>query len=285
MAAKKNSHQLGEFELYPVSDGYFWLDGGSMFGVVPKVLWNKLAPADRKNRVRLALNCLLVKSKDKHVLIDTGMGERFSRKMKEIYKLEREMSLLSSLARLEVKPRDIDYVINTHLHFDHCGGNTAKADGKYVPTFPNAKYVIQRQEWFNARNPDERTKSSYRLNDFKPIEDAGQVLFVDGDQEVIPGIQVLLTNGHTLGHQSVLISTKSGSALYLGDVIPTTYHLKVQYLTGFDLYPVDLVNRKKEIVDCALKEKWLLVFEHDPEVVFAYLTEKGGKQILTPLAL
>jgi glyoxylase-like metal-dependent hydrolase (beta-lactamase superfamily II) len=283
MASKKRGYKLGEFKLYPVSDGFFWLDGGSMFGTVPKILWSKLTSADRKNRVRLALNCLLVKSRDKNILIDTGMGDKFSEKMKEIYKVEREANLLRSLSQLEIGPAEVDYVINTHLHFDHCGGNTTKSDGKYVPTFPNAQYVIQRQEWFNARNPDEKTKSSYREKDFQPIEAAGQVMFVDGDHDVVPGITVLLTNGHTLGHQSVLISAKSGRALYLGDVIPTTHHLKTQYLTGFDLYPVDLVNQKKEIIDRALKERWLLVFEHDPEVVFAYLTEKDGKRTLKPL--
>ncbi|UCD19787.1 MAG: MBL fold metallo-hydrolase [candidate division WOR-3 bacterium] len=283
MGRARCCYRLGEFELYPVSDGFFWLDGGSMFGIVPKVLWSKLTSADRRNRVRLALNCLLVKSKDKNILIDTGMGDKLSKKMKEIYKVEREANLLRSLARLGVAPPDVDYVINTHLHFDHCGGNTTKSDGKFVPTFPNARYVIQRQEWFNAQNPKENTKSSYREKDFAPIEDAGQVMFVDGDHDVVPGVTVLLTNGHTLGHQSVMISTKRGRALYLGDVIPTSHHLKAQYLTGFDLYPVDLVNRKKEIVDRALKEKWLLIFEHDPAIVFAYLAEKDGKRTLKPL--
>ncbi len=275
--------KLGEFELCAISDGHFWLDGGSMFGVVPKVLWNKVSPADRHNRIRLALNCLLVRSKEKSLLIDTGIGEKFSRRSKEIYKLERSTDLISSLAQHEVNPEDIDYVINTHLHFDHCGGNTTNSGGKYVPTFPNAKYVIQRQEWFSAQNTDEKTKSSYRASDFMPLEEAGQIQFVDGDDDIIPGIRVLLTNGHTLGHQSVLISSGKNAALYLGDLIPTSYHLRPHYLTGFDLYPVDLILRKKAIVESAVNAKHVLIFEHDPNVIFARLEGTKGAVKLVPI--
>ncbi|MBE0432210.1 MBL fold metallo-hydrolase [candidate division WOR-3 bacterium] len=276
MIAGQNCFKLGEFELYPISDGYFWLDGGALFGVVPKVLWSRFLPADPENRVKLALNCLLVRARGKCVLIDTGLGDKFSKRLREIYKAAQKAKLLDSLAALNVKPSDIDYVINTHLHFDHCGGNTQNENGKYVPTFPNARYFIQQQEWFCAQNLDERTRSSYRASDFMPIEEAGQVEFVDGDEDVIPGIKVLLTNGHTLGHQSVMITSKQGRALYPGDLIPTAHHLKAQYLTAFDLYPVDLISRKKEIVQQALREKWLFVLEHDPDMVFCRLTEDGG---------
>ncbi len=271
------------FELFPVLDGYFRIDGGAMFGAVPKVLWSKLTVPDRKNRVRLSLNCLLIRAADKTILVDTGLGYQYSKKTVELYGMERKSDLLSSLARLEVDPSDVDYVINTHLHFDHCGGNTRKVDGRFVPAFPNAMYVIQRQEWYGASNPDERSRASYRMNDFNPVEDAGKVMFVDGDEEVVPGIKVLLTNGHTLGHQSVMITGRTGTALYLGDVMPTTHHLKPHYLTGFDEYPVDLMHRKKDIIERAQKEKWLLIFEHDPAVVFARLTEKKGKVSLEPL--
>lgn len=254
-----------------------------MFGAVPKVLWNKVMPADGQNRIRLSLNCLLIKANDKYVLVDTGVGDKFSKRHKEIYRMDRNKTLLSSLASREVKPEDIDYVINTHLHFDHCGGNTLSSGGKYVPTFPNARYVIQRQEWFSALNTDEKTKSSYRSGDFAPVEEAGLVQFVDGDHDVIPGIKVLLTNGHTLGHQSVLIKSGNSTALYLGDIIPTTYHLKPQYITGFDLYPVDLVRRKKEIVESSLAEGYLLIFEHDPDIVFARVEAVDGTPRLVPV--
>lgn len=268
--------KIGRFELHAISDGHFWLDGGSMFGTVPKVLWNKVSPSDRQNRIKLALNCLLIKADDECVLVDTGLGDKFSKKLREIYKFERDLNLITSLAQHGVRPEDVDYVINTHLHFDHCGGNTRKAGDEYVPTFPNAKYIIQQQEWFSAQNTDEKTRSSYRTNDFMPLEEAGQVEFVDGDFDVRRGIRVLLTNGHTLGHQSVLIEDGKSSALYLGDIIPTAHHLKLHYLTGFDLYPVDLISRKKEIIEAAVRGNYLLVFEHDPDVTFARLERTDG---------
>lgn len=253
-----------------------------MYGTVPKVLWGKVSPADRQNRIRLAVNCLLIKADNKCILVDTGIGDKFSRKLREIYKLDRDVNLITSLARRGVRPEDINYVINTHLHFDHCGGNTCKTGGKYVPTFPNAKYIIQQQEWFSAQNTDEKTKSSYRISDFMPLEDAGQVEFVDGDFDVMRGIRVLLTNGHTLGHQSVLIESAKSSALYLGDIIPTVYHLKPHYLTGFDLYPVDLISKKKEIIEAAVRGDYLLIFEHDPKVVFARLKKTDGVVNVVP---
>ncbi|UCD05905.1 MAG: MBL fold metallo-hydrolase [candidate division WOR-3 bacterium] len=268
--------KLGKFELYPISDGHFWLDGGAMYGAVPKVLWDKVSPSDGQNRIKLAVNCLLIKADGKCILVDTGIGDKFSKKLREVYKIDRDVNLIASLARYGVKPQDIDYVINTHLHFDHCGSNTSNSGGKYLPTFGNAKYFIQQQEWFSAQNTDERTRSSYRASDFLPLEAAGQVEFVDGDFEIVRGIKVLLTNGHTLGHQSVLIDGGNGSALYLGDIIPTVYHLKPHYLTSYDLYPVDLIARKKQIVEDAVREDHLLVFEHDPKIVFARLRERQG---------
>lgn len=255
-----------------------------MFGAVPKILWNKVMPADGQNRIRLSLNCLLIKAKDKCILVDTGVGDKFSKRHKEIYKVDRKTNLLSSLESREVAPEDVDYVINTHLHFDHCGGNTQSSSGKYVPTFPNARYIIQRQEWFSAMNTDEKTRSSYRSSDFVPLEKAGYVEFVDGDLDIIPGIKVLLTNGHTLGHQSVLITSGNSTALYLGDIIPTTYHIKPQYLTGFDLYPVDLVRRKKEIIESSLAKGYLLIFEHDPDIFFGRLEAVDGTPRLVKIA-
>jgi glyoxylase-like metal-dependent hydrolase (beta-lactamase superfamily II) len=275
--------KLGVFELFVVSGGYFWLDGGSMYGVVPKVLWDKLTPADKDNRIRLSLNCLLIKAQDKTVLVDTGIGEKFSRRFREIYKIEGDKKLNSSLAALNVQPSDVDFVINTHLHFDHCGGNTRRQGGKYVPAFPNAKYVIQREEWLNANQTNEKTGSSYRSGDFLPLKEAGQLLLIDGDHEVISGVRAIVTSGHTRGHQSVLISSQGKHAIYLGDLIPTTHHVKLTYMTGFDLYPVELLATKKEIVKRAIAEKWLLVFEHDPETVFAYVTEEAGGTKLLPV--
>jgi len=268
--------KFGEFDLQLIPDGDFWLDGGSMYGAVPKILWKKFTPADRENRIKLSLNCLLVKAADKMVLVDTGIGDKFSKRHNEIYRTAKRRNLLPSLAACGVQPSDIDYVVNTHLHFDHCGGNTTRENGRYVPTFPNAQYIIQEQEWFSANHANEKTRSSYRPSDFLPLEETGQLHLITGDYEIVPGIKAMVTRGHTAGHQSVLITSDENHALYLGDLIPTTYHLRLPYLTGFDLYPVDLLDTKKEIIERAIAEKWLLIFEHDPKTVFAYITEEAG---------
>ncbi len=276
--------KFGEFTLSLVSDGTFWLDGGAMFGIVPKVLWNKLNPADALNRIKLGLNCLLIQTPETKVLVDTGVGKKLDVKFKEIYKVERDTGLIESLGKLGVQPEDIDFVINTHLHFDHCGGNTIEQDGHYIPTFPHAKYMIQRQEWHDATNTNERTKASYVQRNFLPVEASGQLLLVDGDNEVLPGISVVVTNGHTRGHQSVIIESMGNKAIYFGDLIPTSSHVKIPYIMSYDLFPINVVEKKREILSQATKERWLLIFEHDPENPFAYLIEMEGKQVLKKLS-
>lgn len=288
--------QFGKFEFSIVSDGTFWLDGGAMFGIVPKVLWNKTNPADELNRIELKLNCLLIQTPEKNVLIDTGVGEKLDDRFREIYRVERNFGLITSLEKNGLKPEDIDFVINTHLHFDHCGGNTIasppfppqqvgrdKERGRFIPTFPNAKYIIQKQEWHDATQSNERTKASYLKENFIPIEDAGQLVLVDGEYEVSLGIKVIATNGHTQGHQSVLIESEGKKAIYLGDLIPTTSHVKIPYIMGYDLYPLDVMEKKEEVLRQTIEEKWLLIFEHDPKIPFAYLIEENGKQILKPI--
>ncbi|OPX17474.1 hypothetical protein BXT86_06290 [candidate division WOR-3 bacterium 4484_100] len=275
--------KFGQFLIRIVSDGNFWLDGGAMFGVVPKVLWNKLNPADDQNRIKLALNCLLIDTGNKKVLIDTGVGEKLSEKFKGIYRVERDNGLLSSLRSAGVEPEDIDFVINTHLHFDHCGGNTRVIDKKLTTTFPRAKYVIQKKEWFDATHPNERTRASYLPENFIPIEERGQLILVEGDTEILPGINVILTNGHTAGHQSVLIQSEDRTAIYFGDLVPTTSHLKIPYIMGYDLFPLDIIEKKKEVLEKAMKQQWLLIFEHDPKNPFGYLKEVERKPVFQPI--
>lgn len=274
---------LGKFKLLIVSDGKFWLDGGAMFGVVPKILWNKLNPADEMNRIELGLNCLLIQTPENNILVDTGIGEKIDEKFREMFRVERDSNLIESLNKIGLKPEDIDFVINTHLHFDHCGGNTIEKNDKPAPTFPKAKYIIQKQEWHDATHPNERTKASYLKENFVPLEEAGQLILVEGDHEILPGVKVINTNGHTRGHQSVLIESKGKKAIYFGDLIPTTSHIKIPYIMGYDLYPLDIIEKKKEILNRAIKENWLLIFEHDPKIVFAYLVEENGKQTLKPI--
>jgi glyoxylase-like metal-dependent hydrolase (beta-lactamase superfamily II) len=274
------SVKLGQFELSIVSDGKFWLDGGTMFGVVPKVMWDKLNPADDLNRIELGLNCLLIQTPDNKILVDTGIGEKLKERFKDIYRVERDFGLIEVLHRRGIEPEDIDKVINTHLHFDHCGGNTVKKGGKSVPTFPNAQYIIQRQEWYDAIHPNERTKASYLKENFVPLEENDQLLLVDGEQEVSKGVKVIVTNGHTQGHQSVLIESNGSKAIYFGDLIPTTSHIKIPYVMGYDLFPLDIIKKKKDILQTALGEHWLLIFEHDPDTPFAYIVEENGDQVL-----
>lgn len=268
--------------MFVVSDGSFWLDGGAMFGIVPKVLWNRLNPADEFNRIKLGLNCLLVQTPERRVLIDTGVGKRPDKKFREIYKVEQNSGLIESLHKIGVQPEDIDFVVNTHLHFDHCGGNTVEKDGAYIPAFPNAKYVIQKQEWFDATHTNERTKASYLQETFLPIRESGQLLLADGDYEVQPGINVIVTSGHTRGHQSVMIESERKKAIYLGDLVPTSSHVKISYIMGYDLSPLDALETKKKILKKAINEHWLLIFEHDPKTPIAYLVEEKGKEVLKP---
>lgn len=293
--------KLGKFNLSVVSDGKFWLDGGAMFGVVPKVLWNKLNPADEMNRIELGLNCLLIQTPENNILVDTGLGEKIDEKFKEMFRVERDSSLIESLDKIGLKPEDIDFVINTHLHFDHCGGNTILSPGfsssklencsgaihrtkkSFIPTFSRAKYIIQKQEWDDATNPNERTKASYLKENFIPIDEAGQLVLVNGEHELVHGIKVIITKGHTKGHQSVLIESDGKKAIYFGDLIPTASHIKIPYIMGYDLYPLDIIEKKKEILNRVIKENWLLIFEHDPKISFAYLVEENGKHTLKPI--
>jgi glyoxylase-like metal-dependent hydrolase (beta-lactamase superfamily II) len=272
--------KLGNFEIFLISDGKFWLDGGAMFGVVPKVLWEKTNPADQHNRIEMAFNCCLVRTQNKNILIDTGVGDKLDEKFAEIYKIDKPQNISTSLKAVGLSEADIDIVINTHLHFDHCGGNTKVENGEFVPRFKNAKYFIQRQEWEDATHPNERTKASYLKENFVPIKEKGQLELVDGDKEIVPGVKTIATGGHTLGHQSILIKSEGKIAFYLGDLIPTTSHIKIPYVMGYDLYPLDTIKKKKELLKKAVEEHWLLIFEHDPKIFAGYLGEQQGKFIL-----
>jgi glyoxylase-like metal-dependent hydrolase (beta-lactamase superfamily II) len=275
---------LGSLEIILVRDGTFWLDGGAMFGVVPKVLWQKSNPADAMNRIKLALNCLIVKHPDGIVLIDTGLGENLKDRFIDIYRVERDQAFAQGLARHGITPEDVIFVINTHLHFDHCGGNTIQKGEQWVPAFPNARYFVQELEWEDALHPNERTQASYLRHTFVPLEQAGCIERISGECEVAPGITAVKTNGHTRGHQSVLIESQGSKAMYLGDLIPTTSHIKIPYTMGYDLYPVDLVETKRALLRRASGEGWLLIFEHDPLRPFCYVEEKDGKFVIKPFS-
>ena len=274
--------KLGAFEIYPLTDGRFRLDGGAMFGVVPKVLWEKCCPADEKNRIQLALNCLLIRANGKNILVDTGLGSKTDEKFNQMFAVERKPPLHDSLKELGLLADDIHMVINTHLHFDHAGGNTVREEnGALVPAFPKAKYFIQRGEFEDAARANERTKASYRRENFTPIAHVNQWEFLDGDTELLPGLTVMVTSGHTRHHQGVKLESEGKLAFYLGDLIPTVSHLPLPYIMGYDLYPLQTLETKRWVLDQAHEEKWMLVFEHDPRVQMGFVKKDvEGKYFL-----
>jgi glyoxylase-like metal-dependent hydrolase (beta-lactamase superfamily II) len=274
--------KLGAFEIYPVSDGRFRLDGGAMFGVVPKVLWEKCCPADELNRISLSLTTLLIRANGKNILVDTGLGPKEGEKFQRMFAVERTPTILASLKQLGLGADDIHLVINTHLHFDHAGGNTIReADGSIRPVFPKACYVIQQGEFEDATGANERTKASYRPDNFSPIDRINQWEFLHGDTELVPGVTAVVTAGHTRCHQSVKIESEGKIAFFLGDLIPTVSHLPLPYIMGYDLFPIQTLETKRWVLDRAFEEQWLLLFEHDPLVQAGYVRrDQEGKYFL-----
>ncbi len=274
--------KLGAFEIYPVSDGRFRLDGGAMFGVVPKALWEKCCPADELNRIPLSLTALLIRANGKNILVDTGLGPKEDEKFQRMFAVERTPTILESLKRLGLGPDDIHLVINTHLHFDHAGGNTIREkDGSIKPAFPKARYLIQQGEFEDAACANERTRASYREDNFTPIAHMKQWEFLHGDTELVPGVTAVVTAGHTCRHQSVKIESEGQIAFFLGDLIPTVSHLPLPYIMGYDLFPIQTLETKRWVLDRAFEEQWLLLFEHDPVVRAGYVRrEQDGKYVL-----
>ena len=264
--------KLGKFEIYPVTDGRFRLDGGAMFGVVPKVLWEMCCPADEKNRIQLGLNCLLIRANGKNILVDTGLGSKQDAKFQERFAVDRTPPLHESLKAQGLGSNEIHMVINTHLHFDHAGGNTVRdEDGQFVASFPKAKYFVQHGEYEDAVRANERTRASYRRENFTPIAHVNRWEFLGGDAELLPGLSVVVTDGHTRWHQCVKIESEGQVAFYLGDLIPTVSHLPLPYIMGYDLYPLQTLETKRWLLDRAFAEKWLLIFEHDPKIQMGYV--------------
>lgn len=276
---------LGQFEIYGLRDGFFHLDGGAMFGVVPKILWEKKFPADEKNRIRLALNSILIKTEKALILVETGIGSDLDPKFYDYYSVERKPGLVLSLKKLGYKAEDIDFVINTHLHFDHCGGNTYKNEkGEDVPTFPQARYIIQKGEWEYALHPTERDKPSYLEQNFLPLERQELLQLVDGDKEILEGVEVIVVPGHTSRHQCVKASSGGKVFFFLGDLVPTSAHVGLSYIMSYDLYPQETLESKKRYFDQAIEEDWILAFNHDPEHFFGKVKKVHDKYTFEPLS-
>jgi glyoxylase-like metal-dependent hydrolase (beta-lactamase superfamily II) len=259
------SRPLGDARLTLINGGDFRLDGGAMHGVVPKVVWSRLVSCDEKNRCTYATHCLLVEIAGKRVLVETGNGDKFPAKEKEIYGIDHDRSVHDALRELGVEPESIDAVVMTHLHFDHAGGATRRsATGALVPAFPRARHIVQRKELDAAQHPHERNRASYLAENFAPLVDAGLLEAVDGEVEIVPGVRVVPSPGHTPGHQSVLVDGGNGErALFLGDVVPTSVHVKIPWVMAYDLDVETTLRSKRSLLGRAIEEQWLVVWGHD----------------------
>jgi methylmalonyl-CoA epimerase len=275
---------IGDLELISLSDGFIRFDGGSMFGTVPKPLWEKKAPPDDRNRITLAMRPLVVRGV-RTMLIDAGVGGKDEKKFHEIYGVDRSRSLDDTLADAGLSREDIDIVVATHLHFDHVGGFTEQdGSGRIRPTFPRAKYVVRRGEWEDATHPHARNRASYIADNFLPLADAGVLLFVDDDQTIMPGVRVVRTGGHTMHHQMVAIESQRKTAAFVADLIPTSAHLADAWIMGYDLYPVDTLAAKQRVVRDAIARETLVFFEHDPNIAAGYIREANGQRTVQPLS-
>ena len=268
---------LGEFEVTPLFDAFFRLDGGAMFGTVPKPLWEKRTAADARNRISLCSRPLLVRIGSEVILIDGGIGGKMSAKEVDIYAIDRQPGVEAALASHGIAPGDVTIVICSHLHFDHIGGLTRTVDGVVVPTFPNAVHYVRRGEWEDATHPHERNRASYIANDFRPLEAAGLIAFHDDDIEVRPGISTRRTGGHTMHHQIIRIESGGRVGIFTADLMPTTAHVDVPWIMGYDLYPVDTLQYKKRFIPEAVRGEYVIFFEHDPTTASGIIRELNGK--------
>jgi len=266
--------RFGSLDLAIIAGGDLLLDGGAMFGVVPKVLWEKKFPADERNRIRLTTNCLLVRGEGFTLLVETGLGDKFGAKEREILGLSEKSPLAAGLAAEGVRVEDIDDVVVSHLHFDHAGGSTRHEGGRVVPAFPRATLYVQEAELAHARSPHERDRASYDPANWEPWVEAGRLAAVSGPREIRPGVTLVPVAGHNEGMQAVRIESGGRTCFYFADALPTAAHLPVPWIMGYDLFPVELIQNKKRLIDEAAREGWLCVFEHDPDIPWGVVVDE-----------
>jgi len=277
---------FGELELISLFDGFFRLDGGAMFGVVPKPLWEKRAPADEKNRILLGLRPLVVRGGGQTMIIDAGIGAKMDAKSMAIYGIDRSRNLDHSLADAGLRADAIDLVLASHLHFDHAGGFTLRgADGKLAPRFPRARYAVRTGEWEDATHPHERNRASYLADNFLPLMEAGVLDLLPGDEGVMPGVRVMRTGGHAMHHQIVFIESAGRTAVFAADLIPTIAHVDEPWIMGYDLYPMDTLAFKRTFIRAAIDGEYLIFFEHDPVVAAGYIRERDGRKYVEPVKI
>ena len=269
---------LGDFELTAVSDGIYRLDGGAFFGVVPKIMWEKKVKADTQNYVPAGLNSVVVRTGRETILIETGIGNKMAERLVRIF--GQPAKLLDNLGAAGISPDDIDIVINTHLHFDHCGWNTVVQDGQLVPTFPKAKYYAPEGEWQHGRLQLERDAISYISENYDPLIKTGQMELLHGDREIVPGVSVKVFPGHTQHMQAVIIRSGGQTACYISDLIPTSAHIDLTWGMAFDVLPLQTIESRKRYYAQSIPEKWLTMFTHDPNIPWAYVEKDEKRKIV-----
>jgi glyoxylase-like metal-dependent hydrolase (beta-lactamase superfamily II) len=268
--------EIGPWRVTTIETGYLWLDGGSMFGSVPKPLWRKLQPPDERNRIRLAMRCLLLEGEGRRILVDDGIDEKFAPKLKDIYRVENdEHTLERSLAARGLTTSDITNVLLTHLHFDHAGGSTRREKGELVPRFPHARYHVQKKNLANARRPNPRERASYMSEDFEPLAAAGVLEEWEGPRQPWPGVEIFTADGHTRGQQLLRVSGSQGVLYYVADLIPMSSHVRIPFVMGYDMAAIETMEEKRALLARAVAERAWIVSEHDPLIAMARPKAEG----------
>ncbi len=276
--------KIGDIELFLVPDGFERADGGGMFGLVPRVMWEKKHPPDDLNRVAMWINCLLIKDGEHNIVVDTGFGSKMSERTRSLLGIMQTGELPHRLREHGVEPSQVDLVINTHLHFDHCGGNTVQQGTRVVPTFANATYIVQEGEWQDANNPNERTRATYLPENFLPLQESGRLELIEGDTQITPHVRCVVTPGHTPHHQCVLIESEGRKAIYLADLAPFAIHIeRLPWVPAYDLEPMRTIDTRRELRRRAVEERILLIFDHDPEIGMGYLHSESGRYWVEPV--
>ncbi len=274
--------KLGDLTLHTVNAGTFGLDGGAMFGVIPKPLWSRKIPADDRNRIRLAMRCLLIEGPDRLVLVDNGIGDKYDAKFGDIYGIETESGdLHSSLRSAGFGVEDVTDVILTHLHFDHCGGSTRRSNGRLSLTFPRAKHYVQVDQWRTANAPNSREAGSFLAENLEPLASSGQLVLLEGRQQILPGVSVITVDGHTEKMQLVKFEAGGETLVFAADLLPTRFHLRAAWTMAYDMRPLQTIEEKSVLLGDAIENGWHLFFEHDPEVEVASVVagERGPEVV------
>lgn len=276
---KDKAVKFGDYRVEILASESFGLDGGAMFGVVPRVLWSKVMPPDDQNRIRMTTRCVYIEAGDERIIVDTGMGDKWTDKLRRIYNVSETPTLARQLeTRTVITPEDITIIVNTHLHFDHCGGNTRRDErGDIVPSFPNARYMVSRREYEHAQNPFERDRASYMSENWEAIAKSNQLELCDDDYEIVSGLTMETVTGHNQTMQCMRLERDGRTLFNFVDLAPTRFHVQPAWLMGYDLYPVETLANKKRLLNQAAREDWLCIFIHDPDAPLYRIVETDGK--------